>query len=264
MAYGTSKIILIMRTFFTVDIEQDCPPFRSTFGGIEQGLPKLSAILKQKKIVATFFVTGDIARRYPATIREIANAGHEIGCHGDTHARFDQINYKQAQTEIRQATETLRTIYPVVSFRAPNLQMPEQYLEILSEYGYQIDSSGARHKRPWLKPQYTCGIVRIPVSTTSLVLRLSPPFRNFFLRQMKDPVVLFVHPWEFIDLQNEKLRFDCRWRTGEFSLNAIAETIDFFQKKGASFQTLNSMLSEEEATPFSKHISTTFPQSGKS
>ncbi|TAN39861.1 MAG: polysaccharide deacetylase, partial [Nitrospirae bacterium] len=64
-----------MRTFFTVDVEQDCPPFRSSFRGIEHGLPKLVEILKQKKIPATFFVTGDVARRYPAVIRELVDAG---------------------------------------------------------------------------------------------------------------------------------------------------------------------------------------------
>ena len=231
-----------MRTFFTVDVEQDCPPFRSSFRGIEQGLPKLCEIHKQKKIRATFFVTGDVARRYPALIRELVAAGHEIGCHGDTHARFDKIAEAEARLEITRATEILRQFYPVVSFRAPNLQMPEKYLPILAEHGYKIDSSGACHKRPGLKPRCEHGLLRVPVSTTSLILRLKPRFRNFFLRLLKDPVVLFVHPWEFVDLQNEKLRLDCRWRTGDFSLTAISETLSFFQDQGATFMPLFSVL----------------------
>lgn len=231
-----------MRTFFTVDVEQDCPPFRSSFRGIEQGLPKLCEILKQKKIRATFFVTGDVARRYPAAIRGLVASGHEIGCHGDTHARFDQLTPRQAGVEIRSATETLRQFYPVVSFRAPNLQMPEKYLHILAEHGYKIDSSGACHKRLGLKPRCEHGLLRVPVSTSSLILRLKPLFRNFFLSQMKDPVVLFVHPWEFVDLQKEKLRFDCRWRTGDFSLKAISESLSYFQDRGGRFKPLSSLL----------------------
>lgn len=231
-----------MRAFFTIDVEQDCPPFRSSYQGIEHGLPKLVEILKQKNILATFFVTGDVARRYPRIIQDIVDGGHEIGCHGDTHARFDKITDQQAEAEIKAATETLRQFYPVVSFRAPNLQFPKKYLSILCENGYKIDSSEARHKKPWLKTRMESGLLRVPTSTTSLVLRLSPLLRNLFLRQMKDPVVLFVHPWEYIDLQQEKLRFDCRWRTGNFSVNAITETITFLQKKGGSFQTLHSIL----------------------
>ncbi len=231
-----------MRAFFTIDAEQDCPPFRSSFRGIEDGLPKLLEVLKQKNVLATFFVTGDVARRYPSTIQEIAEGGHEIGCHGDTHARFDHMSYGEAESEIQSATETLREFYPVISFRAPNLQLPKRYLRILAANGYLIDSSEGRHKKPWLKVRKELGVLRVPVSTTSLVLRLSPMLRTLFLRWMKDPVVLFVHPWEFVDIQCEKLRLDCRWRTGAYSLGAISQTIDYFHKNHASFQPLCTIL----------------------
>lgn len=233
-----------MRAFFTIDVEQDCPPFRSTYRGVEQGLPKLAGILKQKNVLATFFVTGDVARRYPSIIRELVAAGHEIGCHGDTHARFDQMTLPQAEAEVRSATETLREFYPVVSFRAPNLQFPGNYLKLLTDHGYRLDSSEARHKRPWLAVRRESGILRVPVSTTSLVLRLSPFLRDLFLGRMTDPVVLFAHPWEYIDLQAEDLRFDCRWRTGAYSQNALTETITFFQRKGASFLPMNTILAK--------------------
>jgi peptidoglycan/xylan/chitin deacetylase (PgdA/CDA1 family) len=232
----------MMRAFFTVDVEQDCPPFRSSYHGIEQGLPKLAELFKQKKIKATFFVTGDVARRYPSVIQDLVNDGHEIGCHGDTHARFDQMSFVEAQRDIQAATETLRHFYPVVSFRAPNLQFPEPYLKILAENGYLIDSSEGRHKKPWLKVRSDYGMTRVPVSTTSLVLRLKPRLRRFFLSRMCDPIVLFVHPWEFVDLQKEDLRFDCRWRTGAFSLTAAAESIDYFVEQGTPFCPLHIMM----------------------
>jgi hypothetical protein len=149
---------------------------------------------------------------------------------------------QQAMAEIRLATDTLRQFYPVISFRAPNLQFPKKYLGCLAENGYLIDSSEGRHKRPWLKVRKELGILRVPVSTTSLVLRLSPMIRGLFLRGMKDPVVLFVHPWECVDLQRENLRLDCRWRTGPFSLEAIAKTITHLQKKSITFQQLKSIL----------------------
>ena len=38
--------------------------------------------------------------------------------------------------------------------------------------------------------------------------------RNPILWALKRPVVLFVHPWEFIDLTRSQIPFDCRYRTG--------------------------------------------------
>ncbi|HKB71235.1 MAG TPA: polysaccharide deacetylase family protein, partial [Thermoanaerobaculia bacterium] len=40
---------------------------------------------------ATFFVVGWIARRYPALVKRIASAGHEIAFHGMTHRRCDEM-----------------------------------------------------------------------------------------------------------------------------------------------------------------------------
>jgi len=34
--------------------------------------------------------------------------------------------------------------------------------------------------------------------------------REIYLRSAEGSIVLFVHPWEFIDLRMEKIRYDCR------------------------------------------------------
>ena len=106
-----------MKVCFTVDMEQDCPPFLSTFRGIEEGTPPLLRMLDEERVRGTFFITGDIARRFPEVVRQIAAAGHEIGCHGDTHRRFDMMPPEDAEQEIRASTATLRSFYPVRSFR---------------------------------------------------------------------------------------------------------------------------------------------------
>ena len=231
-----------MRVFFTVDLEQDCPPFLSSFRGIEEGMPRLFKMLDEEGIPATFFTTGDVARRYPDVVREIVDKGHELGCHGDTHRRFDKMNESEAEAEIIRATSELRKYYPVISFRAPCLQFPRKYLKHLFDEGYRVDSTQAKHKRLFLRPDRVSGIYRIPVSTTSIVLRSPRPVRNFFLRRLKDPVVLFVHPWEFVDLRSEKLRIDCRYNTGDKALMAVRETINFYLLKGADFFQMKDVL----------------------
>lgn len=44
-----------------------------------EGLPAILGTLSEYKIRATFFVNGEVIRRYPDAVREIAEAGHEVG-----------------------------------------------------------------------------------------------------------------------------------------------------------------------------------------
>jgi hypothetical protein len=76
---------------------------------------------------------------------------------------------------------------------------------------------------------------------TSSVLRLPAFVRDPWLRSLADPVVLFVHPWEFVDLTREDLRYDCRFRTGDVALRCVREVIELFQRRGARFVTMREL-----------------------
>ena len=53
--------------------------------GIRFGLPHLLEVLDRYQLKATFFIPGQVAKRYPDAVRAIAAHGHEIGCHGNHH-----------------------------------------------------------------------------------------------------------------------------------------------------------------------------------
>ena len=53
-----------MDVCITVDLEHDCPPFLTTYSGVTEGMPRLLALLAAEQIPATFFCTGDVARRF--------------------------------------------------------------------------------------------------------------------------------------------------------------------------------------------------------
>jgi len=53
--------------------------------------------------------------------------------------------------------------------------------------------------------------------------------REIYLRSLKAPIVLFVHPWEFIDLRMEKIRYDCRFRTGDVALQCVGDVLSGMQ-----------------------------------
>lgn len=219
----------------TVDAEPDCPPYLWTWRGMEEGMPLLLELLGEERVPATFFTTGDAARRHPAFVQRLVAEGHELGSHGMSHRPFPGLTPAEAETEIREASAILRTHAPVISFRAPNLRMPARYLPLLEADGYRVDSSVGRYKLDRWRPAHATSLARIPASVMSSWLRLPAPLRDPVLRRLASPVVLFVHPWEMVDLRRTAIRWDCRAGTGPHGLGSLRAVIRLFADEGARF-----------------------------
>jgi peptidoglycan-N-acetylglucosamine deacetylase len=226
---------------FTVDLEPDCPPFLEGFRGVEQGLPKLLDVLARIGVPATFFTTGDVARRYPDAVKSVVKAGHELGCHGMTHTAFTEMSRNDARDEIVESAAILRDFAPVTSFRAPYLKFPDEYVDLLSESNFALDSSHAKYKLAYYRSVRFTTLDRIPASVTSSVLRLAKPIRRVYLAALSNPVVLFVHPWEFVDLRREKLRLDCRFKTGDVGLACVEDVLSSYAQRGARFVRMREL-----------------------
>jgi peptidoglycan/xylan/chitin deacetylase (PgdA/CDA1 family) len=239
---SSSRSAVPLRVALTVDFEPDCPPYlSSTFRGIEQGAPRLLALFADTGVRATYFTTSEVAERYPASVRALLLAGHELGWHGVTHTAFDRLDEPTARWEIEQSARVLRTFAPVTSFRAPYLRFPDAYVPLLERSAFALDSSLAKYKRSYRAPRRPTTLARIPASMTSSVLRLPAFVRDPWLAMLRDPVVLFVHPWEFVDLTRERLRYDCRFRTGDVALRCLREVIEAFTRRGAAFVPMREL-----------------------
>lgn len=139
-----------------------------------------------------------MAERYPDLnlISRVPKEGHELGCHGYTHACFDRMGHEEARIALQKAGKVLKQFEKrIVSFMAPNLQFPESYLELLEEDGFLYDSSLEAYKPPFSRSRVEGKLIRIPATITSSVIRLSPYFFFPILRRTTVPVI-FVHPWE--------------------------------------------------------------------
>lgn len=226
-----------------IDVEPDCPPYLATqYRGVLDGLPRLLDALDAEGVPTTCFCTGDVAERFPERVSEIVRRGHELGCHGHTHRPFDTLTIDAAREEISRSTTVLRAFgAPVTSFRAPNLRFPNTYLGLLETAGFLVDSSQAKYKAAYYAAAARTSLVRIPASATSSVLRLPAWIRNPWLAALRSPVVLFVHPWEFVDLTRARLRLDCRFGTGEPALRDIRDVIGLFRARGASFLRMRDL-----------------------
>ena len=226
---------------FTVDLEPDCPPFLTGFRGVEHGLPALLDTLADVGVPATFFTTGEVAERYPASVERVVAAGHELACHGMTHTAFTTLDRESARAEIVESSAILRRFATVTSFRAPYLQFPDKYVRILEANGFDLDSSQAKYKLAYYRNRTRTTLRRIPASVTSSVLRVARPIRNAYLSALSDPVVLFVHPWEFVDLRREKLRLDCRFKTGDIALACVRDVLESYAASGARFVRMRAL-----------------------
>lgn len=249
MSAGTSGTKAAPTVCITVDMEPDCPPYLWTWRGITEGAPRLLELFAAEGVPATCFTTGQVAERFPEVVAGLVDSGHELACHGVTHTAFPDLDEAQAKWEIESSAETLRRFAPVTSFRAPYLRFPDAYLRLLEQAGFLLDSSQAKYKRSYYGRAAATSLARIPASMTSSVLRLPPAIRDPWLLALSDPVVLFVHPWEFVDLTRERLRLDCRFRTGLPALGDLRDVIRLFAARGARFVTMETLRQERVGNP---------------
>lgn len=233
---------MMRHAYFTVDLEQDCPPYLDTWRGMQEGVWLLLELLRSERVTATFFATGDAARRHPDVISALLADGHELGCHGMTHRRFTDLARDEAAVEIRESSALLRTRGEVVSFRAPYLSFPDAYLELLEREQFRIDASIARYKPAHWRRRQATSLRRVSASITPSVLRLPRAIREPWLRALREPPVLFVHPWEFVDVRHTAAPLDCRFNTGGLALARLRDVLRWYTRRGFRFQRLDARL----------------------
>jgi len=227
----------------TFDVEHDCPPMLSSTRGMEEGLPRILDLLAARKIHATFFSTGVMAARYPRLARRIVDEGHELGCHSYNHERLDKLPPWLARRAVEKATRILRRFGEVVSFRAPNLKLPGYMAGFLRSLGYIYDSSPARYKPPFPRRVWVEeGLVRIPASTTSSVLRLPWKLQERIHARLRSPVVYFSHPWEYVDMSQAPIRWDCKFNTGRTALSLLDRLIVYLESRGTRIVPIRSIV----------------------
>ena len=77
---------------------------RGEFGAV--AVPRILALLERHGIPATFFVPGHTALAYPELVREIRDAGHEIGHHGFVHEPLSAARRPSASARSSGAVST--------------------------------------------------------------------------------------------------------------------------------------------------------------
>jgi peptidoglycan/xylan/chitin deacetylase (PgdA/CDA1 family) len=115
---------------------------RGEFGAV--GARRLLALLDREQIPATFFVTGHTADTYPEIVRDIAEAGHEIGHHGYLHENPIALETRDREREVLlkglDALDRAAGVRPV-GYRSPSWDTSPYTVDLLREHGFRYDSS---------------------------------------------------------------------------------------------------------------------------
>lgn len=178
-------------------------------------------------VKGTFFTLGWVAERYPALIRRIVDAGHEIASHGYAHERVFNFTPNEFAADIEKARKLIEDASGtmVSGYRAPSFSIDQRTPwahEILAEQGYEYSSSVAPVKHDhygWataprfaFRPVAGSAFLEIPVTTATIgsrrlaaggggFFRMLPyQFSRWAINQVNDrddrPAIIYFHPWE--------------------------------------------------------------------
>lgn len=195
-------------------------------GRVEASVDRILALFELADVRATFFTLGWIAQRYPAMVRAIADAGHEIASHGMNHVRATQQERATFLADVSRSRDLLQDVsgQPVSGYRAASFSIGEDNLwalDALAEAGYDYSSSiyPGRHPAYGMPqaPRFAfraagSGMLEMPITTAELggrrfpcagggFFRLYPyALTRWLLRRVNaadaQPVVFYFHPWE--------------------------------------------------------------------
>ena len=120
--------------------------------GPRTGVPRLLRILDRTGIRATFFVPGYTAERWPAVIRSIRDAGHEIGHHGYLHESVAALTPDAEEAILVRGLAALDAVAGVTptGWRAPMWEASWSSAELLAGHGFRYDSSLMDSDRPYV------------------------------------------------------------------------------------------------------------------
>lgn len=78
-------------------------------------------ILKEYDVPATFFVVGAWVDKYPESVKQLSDAGHQIQNHSNTHPHMPQLSVAQMTDEIESCNKKIENITGVCPtlFRPP-------------------------------------------------------------------------------------------------------------------------------------------------
>lgn len=210
---------------------------------VERNTDRILQIFAEAGAQATFFTLGWVAERYPALIKRIVEAGHELACHGYNHVRVTQQTPGEFRDDVLRSKRLLEDLggVQVLGYRAASYSIGSRNLwalAVLEECGFRYSSSiyPVKHDlygmpeapRFAFRPNTAEGLLEIPVTTVELGKKKLPcggggffrllPYRvsrwaiEHVNRRDRQSGVFYFHPWEIDPDQPRQRGIDLKTR----------------------------------------------------
>ncbi len=192
---------------------------------VEANTDAVLALFAESGVHATFFTLGWVAHRYPALIRRIVDAGHEIASHGWDHQRVFTMDAGLFRADLARARAAIEDAagQRVTGYRAPSFSIDQRTPwahAVLAEGNYAYSSSVAplaHDHYGWrdaprfaFRPLADSALLEVPVTVAQFGTRrvatgggffrlLPAALMDFAVRQVNaadHPAMFYFHPWE--------------------------------------------------------------------
>ncbi len=192
---------------------------------VEANTDAVLALFAESGVHATFFTLGWVAHRYPALIRRIVDAGHEIASHGWDHQRVFTMDAGLFRADLARARAAIEDAagQRVTGYRAPSFSIDQRTPwahAVLAEEDYAYSSSVAplaHDHYGWrdaprfaFRPLPDSALLEVPVTVAQFGARrvatgggffrlLPAALMDFAVRQVNaadHPAMFYFHPWE--------------------------------------------------------------------
>jgi polysaccharide deacetylase family protein (PEP-CTERM system associated) len=192
---------------------------------VEANTDAVLALFAESGVHATFFTLGWVAHRYPALIRRIVDAGHEIASHGWDHQRVFTMDAGLFRADLARARAAIEDAagQRVTGYRAPSFSIDQRTPwahAMLAEEDYAYSSSVAplaHDHYGWrdaprfaFRPLPDSALLEVPVTVAQFGTRrvatgggffrlLPAALMDFAVRQVNaadHPAMFYFHPWE--------------------------------------------------------------------
>jgi polysaccharide deacetylase family protein (PEP-CTERM system associated) len=228
----TNAISVDVEDYFHPSELQNCTSrdsWESLPSRVERSTAEVLELFARHNVSGTFFILGWVAHRYPALVRKIAAAKHEIACHSYLHRLVYELTPEEFRDDTRKAQAAISDACGILPrmYRAPSYSITSSSwwaLKILVECGFTHDSSifPISHDRygvpgfsrhPKVLETASGSILEVPVATVKLSKdRISPVGGGAYLRLLPyrytaagirhinnregQPACMYFHPWE--------------------------------------------------------------------
>jgi len=230
----------MLKNIMTVDLEDyfcDLPfnEWSKHESRIEKTVSPILEMFERHKVLATFFVVGYIAEKFPTLIKQIHDQGHEISSHTYAHIDLRKVSKEEFKNDLLKSIENIESITneKVLGFRAPYFSVDNSnvwVMEILktylkydssifpvktTQYGFPNAPKEIYHPavNDITKNDNSQSFIEIPPLTYQIIPKLNVPiaggfyfrfFPYFFIKKaiknfnkLNKPAMIYIHPKDF-------------------------------------------------------------------